>query len=67
MTVTTRPLKRPAAAPTARAASTPRAAFAVASQTQTKPTMPSAMTDGNERSMSPATMTMVRAMAVMAK
>ena len=65
--VTTSPLKRPAPAPTRRAERTPSAVEPVASQTHTKPTMPRAMTEGNERSMSPATMTIVSAMATMAK
>ena len=67
MTVTTRPLKRPALVPTSSATIAPRATLAVASQVHTKPTMPRAMMEGNERSMSPATMTIVSAIATMAK
>ena len=66
-TVTTRPLKRPAPAPTASDAMAESATLPVASQVHTKPTMPRAMMEGNERSMSPATMTIVSAMATMAK
>ena len=39
----------------------------MAFQTPTKPTIPRAMIEGNEMSMSPATMTMVRNMAMIAK
>ena len=42
-----------AARPRARAATTPSTTLPVASQTHTKPTMPRAMIEGNERSMSP--------------
>ncbi len=64
-TVMTRPLKSPAAAPTPMAAMTPSRTMSVASQTQTKPTMPRPMTEGNDRSMSPDTMTIVSIIAMM--
>ncbi len=65
--VTTSPLNRPAPAPTRSAATAPSSTLSVASQVHTNPTMPRAMTDGNERSMSPATMTIVSAIAMIAK
>ncbi len=65
--VTTRPLNRPAPAPTPSATIAASATLAVASQVHTKPTMPRAMIDGKDRSMSPATMTIVSVIATMAK
>ena len=66
--VTTRPLKRPGQdADGQRADDRPARRCRSPAQTQTKPTMPSAMIDGNERSMSPAMMTIVRGMAMIAK
>ncbi len=65
--VTRSPLKSPASAPTARAAAIPSSTLPVASQALTKPTIPSAMIEGKERSMSPAMMTRVRGIAITAK
>ena len=62
-----RPLNRPASAPTPSEAAAPRATLPVACHTNTKPTIPRAMTEGNERSMSPAMMTIVSGIATSAK
>ena len=67
MKVMIRPLNRPAAAPTASAAAAPRPTLPVASQAKTKPTIPRAITDGNDRSMSPEMMTIVSGRAIIAK
>ena len=68
MSVTIRPLKSPARAPTTETAATiASSVLPVACHTQTKPTMPSAMIDGNDRSMSPATMSSVSIIATIAK
>ena len=61
------PLKSPHATPVASAATTPSSTLPVACQVATKPTIPSDMVEPNDRSMSPATMTIVRGMATMAK
>jgi len=61
------PLKSPQATPVASAAAIPSSTLPVACQAATKPTIPRDMIDPNERSMSPATMTIVSGMATIAK
>ncbi len=67
MYVTMAPLNTPHRAPTASAAAIPSSTLPVAFHAATKPTIPSDMIDGNDRSMSPATMTIVSGIAMIAK
>ena len=67
MNVTKNPLKRPHRTPTPRAPTTPSPTLPVACHSATKPTMPRDIVAGNERSMSPATITIVSDIAMIAK
>ena len=55
----------PQATPMSKETRTASGTLSVASHTRTNPTMPSAMTDGKERSISPATTTSVSGRATM--
>jgi hypothetical protein len=67
MRVTKTPFSSPASAPTASAVRTASATLPVVRSTAMNPTMPRPMIEGNDRSMSPLTMTIVSRRAGSAK
>ena len=61
------PLSQPASTPAARQARKPSQTLWVVRKTTSKAVMPKAMTEGKDRSISPAMITRVRGMAIRAK